>query len=72
MKTRAELEADPCRCVRCKVCAGKGEYAVDLGGRYVGPSKCDDLDDYETCDQCERGITEVCDRCRELEECDDE
>lgn len=67
------VSAEPCRCVSCPDCGGKGSYAVDMRGRYVGPYLTDDLDDLETCESCGGcGITETCDRCQLLEEMDHE
>lgn len=73
MPTHAELLAAPCQCVRCKACGGNGEYAVDVFGKYSGPSRSDDLDSYESCDVCDGGgVTETCDRCNELGDYEDE
>ena len=63
------VNARPCECVTCSECRGSGHVWVDFRGRYLGSSRCDDLDDLETCDSCGGGgITELCDRCGELEE----
>lgn len=58
-----------CTCVKCKVCAGKGEYAVDLSGKYSGPTRFDDLDTYEFCEFCDgSGYTTMCHACRDKQE----
>lgn len=63
------VSAEPCRCVSCPNCDGRGSYAVNMRGQYIGPSRTDDLDDLETCESCGgSGITETCDRCQLLEE----
>jgi hypothetical protein len=54
-----QLEAEPCKCIRCPNCNGSGDY--DAWGHYV-----DDMDDPEPCDMCRGGITEECDRCTAL------
>lgn len=61
----AEMEkvsAEPCRCVICDSCNGKGYL------RYSN-NQFDD-DDTEPCDDCSCGISQVCDRCQLLEEMD--
>lgn len=72
----AEIErvsAEPCRCVSCHDCDGRGSYAVNIRGQYIGPGRTDDLDDYETCEGCGgSGISETCDRCQLLDELDNE
>lgn len=66
------VSAEPCRCVSCHDCDGKGNYAVNMRGQYIGPSRTDDLDDIEMCESCGgSGIIETCDRCQLLEEMDD-
>jgi hypothetical protein len=38
-------------------------------GTYLGNNRCDDLDELETCPDCNgRGLSEICDYCREMEE----
>ena len=66
----AQLEGEPCACVRCTACNGSGTIYFDLRGRYVGKSRMDDLDDMEPCDMCKGGIAEECDRCLALEDYD--
>ena len=63
--TRAELNESPCRCVRCGWCHGTGRIRVDV----------DDQPDFDldTCEGCGGdGLAEVCDRCRDLEDFDDD
>lgn len=69
------VEARPCECTTCPECKGAGHVYFSFGGwshgRYLGSSRCDDLDEMEACDVCYgSGITETCDRCGELEELD--
>ncbi len=76
MSETAKIEQEPCRCVPCGACDGSGRVwysfpGADRGGRYLGNSRCDDLDEMELCDECHGGIVEVCDRCQLLEEYDD-
>lgn len=70
---QARIEAEPCRCVTCSSCCGLGTIRVsyDGAGRTCEPYG-DDLDDLEMCEECHGGIVEVCDRCRLLEEMDQE
>ena len=64
-----ELNKLPCKCVHCDYCNGTGNIRVgyDPMGRMC-PAFGDDLDDLESCDQCNGGITETCERCMEMEE----
>ena len=68
---RAALDAlyqMPCECIRCDECLGNGIVYFSFGGRYLGASRCDDLDEYDTCGHCSgSGTTETCDRCCEIE-----
>lgn len=65
-----QLEAQPCECVPCPSCSGKGNVYWLLG-KYVGPDHpCDDLAELEPCEVCSNGILETCDRCAELESYD--
>lgn len=53
------LYAQPCKCVRCGTCGGSGNIWVE----YLG------VDELERCpDDCENGLSEVCDRCMDIEE----
>lgn len=60
-----------CECVSCAECGGSGNvwYAFpgpNMGGRYLGNHRCDDLDDMDTCPNCDgRGIVEVCYECQD-------
>lgn len=74
-KTReaiAKVEKEPCACVKCHACDGSGHYYVDMGGRYVGAHRFDDLHDMEQCELCDGGLVEFCDRCRSLEDLQDD
>ncbi len=54
------LRKKPCTCVSCQMCNGNGNLSDPFD--YIG-------DGLTTCDDCEgSGITEVCDRCYELQE----
>ena len=65
---RITLRLSPCVCVRCDACSGSGTIQVGMDGL---PNYGDDLYDLESCYECGgTGISEVCDRCRELEEFD--
>jgi len=61
-EARKKVEAEPCHCSRCVNCGGAGSI------RYS--NKQFDEDDTEPCEDCNGGISEVCDRCRLLEEMD--
>lgn len=66
---RAVILVQPCRCVACHTCNGHGSICVEMvTGKYIGPTPYDDLYDLARCDECDGGIIEVCDRCRELDE----
>lgn len=68
-----QVAAEPCRCVRCADCGGRGSYWVDLRGRYLGIHRSDDMDEMETCESCGgSGIDDTCDRCQLLEDMDHE
>jgi hypothetical protein len=56
-----------CTCVSCGECGGSGTVWFAFGGReYLGNSRCDDLDEMETCEECRgSGITEMCDYCQD-------
>ena len=59
-----DLEAQPCKCVYCDACYGSGSIRV-----FFGRVSIDDLANLEECPSCNgRAITEVCDRCQQLEE----
>ncbi len=64
------LEKQPCACVSCGECNGTGNVwrNYDHLGRYIIDGGVDDLSELEPCESCRNGITEVCDRCRLLEE----
>jgi hypothetical protein len=54
-----ELNRQPCRCVSCSTCRGTGRLSME--------------DDYSiSCDECDGGITETCDRCQLLSEYEQE
>ena len=57
-----------CQCVQCDECNGSGSIWRSFSGKYLGRNHCDDLDDLETCEECQgSGITRVCDECQEFE-----
>ena len=49
-----DLNKKPCTCVPCGYCNGTGNIQESW--------------DLETCEQCDGGISEVCERCLELDE----
>lgn len=67
-----------CTCVSCGECDGTGRVwfafpGPDRGGRYLGRHRGDDLDEMDTCPQCDgSGITELCDECQMAMENEDD
>lgn len=67
-----------CTCVSCGECRGSGTVWFSFGspryggGIYLGSGRCDDMDEMETCSECQgSGISQECDNCafrRELEQ----
>ena len=58
-----------CTCKRCPECGGTGDVWISISGKYLGRFHCDDLDELDTCPDCEgSGIIEMCDSCMEAEE----
>jgi hypothetical protein len=58
-----------CTCVSCGACDGSGSVWYSFSGEYLGNSRCDDLDDLQTCDECNgSGLSEVCDLCQDWRE----
>jgi hypothetical protein len=60
-----------CTCVYCGRCNGTGHIWVNYDhlGRVISDSGLDDLSDLDPCPECYgRGLTEMCDECREAEE----
>jgi hypothetical protein len=54
-----------CECVKCSTCGGSGSYWTDFSGRFLGQSRCDDLDELEYCEECGgTGLSEVCYECQ--------
>lgn len=68
------LEKQACTCTTCSECRGSGNVWFSFGGRhYLGHRRSDDLDEMETCDHCRgSGIAEVCDRCQQLRDYDED
>lgn len=60
----AELVKKPCTCVFCDDCGGTGSWAR---GFPDDPCYVD-----EPCGSCSGGIVEVCERCREIEELEED
>lgn len=57
-----------CKCVSCSECGGSGKVWRSFSGKYLGNSRCDDLDELEKCEECEGdGISEMCEECMEYE-----
>lgn len=64
-----EVEKQRCTCEKCSMCDGTRGYYVDIGGRFQGIHRSDDLSDLKTCEFCRgSGVTEQCSRCGDLEE----
>lgn len=64
--------SENCTCVSCPECQGSGSVWRSFRGTYLGNNRCDDLDELETCPECNgRGLSEMCDYCREMEEEDE-
>lgn len=57
----AKVSKEPCRCVSCSMCNGTGRVRY---GDYMGES--------DPCEDCDNGITEVCERCQLMEELEHE
>jgi hypothetical protein len=67
-----KLEAEPCECVSCPDC-NSGQVYYDIGGRYIGKNRMDDMCEMETCDTCGgSAITDECERCIQLNDYDRE
>ena len=59
-----------CKCISCSECGGTGNVWFSFpgpdGGKYLGNHRSDDLDEMDSCPQCEgRGIAEMCATCAE-------
>lgn len=62
-----EIYKRPCKCVSCPDCNGLGNIRVDsFTGQPIGG--CDDLYELEPCETCHYGIIDMCERCQEAEE----
>ncbi len=56
-----------CECIVCSECNGTGTVWTSFTGEYLGNHRCDDMDNLESCDECNgSGIAEECDQCAEL------
>lgn len=67
------MDNNECTCISCPECNGTGSVWRAFDGTYLGDSRCDDLDELETCEECcGSGLAEMCDACRSYEEDDDE
>jgi hypothetical protein len=66
--TAETVSVRKCTCVSCGECGGSGSVWFAFGGReYLGNSRCDDLDEMHTCEECNgSGITEMCDYCQDM------
>jgi len=66
-----KLEAEDCMCVSCPDCSN-GQVYYDIGGRYIGKYRRDDMCEMETCDSCGgSAFTEECERCTQLRDYDE-
>jgi hypothetical protein len=52
----------PCKCIWCPECGGAGEVWEDWEDWAFEPKHL------EPCDYCNAGVSETCDRCREIDE----
>lgn len=60
-----------CTCVSCAECRGSGSVWFSFSNRYLGNSRCDDLDDLRTCEECGgSGLSEMCDVCQDERDVD--
>lgn len=59
-----------CTCTTCADCRGSGIVWFSFSGNYLGSSRCDDLDDFESCHMCGGdGVVDICEECqRNMEE----
>lgn len=58
-----------CKCVPCGECGGTGHIWRAFGGQYLGNRRCDDLDEYERCEECGGyGVSELCQECADEED----
>lgn len=55
-----------CQCVACSECEGRGTVWFTFGHQtYLGPRRCDDLDEMESCEECGgSGVTDICSGCQ--------
>jgi hypothetical protein len=57
----------------CPECGGLGNVWWSFSGKYLGQSRCDDLDELEMCEECHgSGLLNMCDNCIEEEEDSDD
>ena len=52
-----------CNCVRCDECGGSGRVWYSFYGEYLGRYRGDDLDEMDTCPECEGYGWFLCDEC---------
>lgn len=67
-----EILKRPCKCVSCPDCNGKGNIPVDMFSGRPLDYICDDFFELEPCDQCHGGIIELCERCGEAQELEEQ
>lgn len=57
-----------CKCVVCEECNGTGSVWYSFDGHYLGKSRCDDMDELDTCIECHgMRVVETCEECLEIE-----
>jgi hypothetical protein len=62
-----------CTCTPCSECGGGGSVFISATGEYLGPHRRDDLDELETCPECNgSGVGEYCEECLMLMEMDED
>lgn len=56
---------EKCECTPCPDCNGTGTVWFSFSGKCLGNHRCDDLDEWESCERCDgHGIDSVCLKCQ--------
>lgn len=65
--------ANKCTCVSCSSCRGTGNVWFTFNGKYLGNHRSDDMDQLETCYDCDgSGLSEVCEFCMDARDWDED